>query len=59
MDENHHIDPRLLGSTEALYQGTIAEASRTNIAKFESDAHHQSHGFPTGSESNYFKSAQW
>lgn len=49
MEDNHHSQPQLVGSTGDLYQGSIAQTAIEEVAA-PTDNHN---------ECNYFKSAQW
>lgn len=59
MDQDSHINPRLVGYTEAVYQKPIAESSGKNTAELGRNARRQSHVSHVEYGSNYFKSAQW
>ena len=56
MGEDSHIDPRLVGCIEAIYQDV---SSRKNTTDLDHNALHKSEAFNVGYESNYFKSALW
>lgn len=51
MDDKGILGPRLVGTTGALYQGSVLES----FPREQKD----NHAFQMFNQSNYFKSSQW
>ena len=62
MDNIHHAQPQLVGSTGDLYQGSIAETATKEAALLSENPEstlNPTKRSQTQNECNYFKSAQW